>query len=57
MQRYGIVRIYGRKANDDQGALERWLLVARGRRFFLRVAGWRRRADCKEYSPACRVAA
>ena len=28
MQRYGIVRIYGRKANDDQGALERWLLVA-----------------------------
>jgi hypothetical protein len=28
MQRYGIVRIYGRKAKDDQGGLERWMLVA-----------------------------
>jgi hypothetical protein len=27
MQRYGIVRMYGRKAGDDQGVLERWMLV------------------------------
>jgi hypothetical protein len=27
MQRYGITRFYGRKAGDDQGALERWMLV------------------------------
>jgi hypothetical protein len=27
MQRYGITRIYGRKAQDDQGAVERWMLV------------------------------
>jgi hypothetical protein len=28
MQRYGITRFYGRKAGDDQGPLERWMLVA-----------------------------
>ncbi len=28
MQRYGITRFYGRKAGDDQGSLERWMLVA-----------------------------
>ncbi|MGH9102354.1 MAG: hypothetical protein ACRDYD_05140 [Acidimicrobiales bacterium] len=28
MQRYGIMRIYGRKAGDDQGRLERALLIA-----------------------------
>ena len=28
MQRYGLARIYGRKARDDQGAVERWMLVA-----------------------------
>ena len=27
MQRYGITRIYGRKAGDDQGGWERWMLV------------------------------
>jgi hypothetical protein len=27
MQRYGIARMYGRKAQDDQGAVERWMLV------------------------------
>jgi hypothetical protein len=27
MQRYGITRMYGRKAQDDQGLLERWMLV------------------------------
>lgn len=27
MQRYGITRMYGRKAHDDQGPLERWMLV------------------------------
>lgn len=27
MQRYGLVRMYGRKAADDQGSVERWLLV------------------------------
>jgi hypothetical protein len=27
MQRYGITRIYGRKAGDDQGRWERWMLV------------------------------
>jgi hypothetical protein len=27
MQRYGITRFYGRKAGDDQGLLERWMLV------------------------------
>jgi hypothetical protein len=27
MQRYGITRMYGRKARDDQGPLERWMLV------------------------------
>lgn len=28
MQRYGLVRMYGRKAGDGQGLLERWMLVA-----------------------------
>jgi hypothetical protein len=28
MQRYGITRMYGRKANDDHGPLERWMLIA-----------------------------
>src|SRR5262249_25635128 len=28
MQRYGITRMYGRKAHDDQGPVERWMLVA-----------------------------
>lgn len=28
MQRYGIVRIYGRKGGDDQGSVERWMLVS-----------------------------
>ncbi len=28
MQRYGITRLYGRKAGDDQGPLERWMLVS-----------------------------
>jgi hypothetical protein len=28
MQRYGLARVYGRKAQDDQGVLERWMLVA-----------------------------
>jgi hypothetical protein len=28
MQRYGITRMYGRKAHDDQGPFERWMLVA-----------------------------
>jgi hypothetical protein len=28
MQRYGLARVYGRKAHDDQGVLERWMLVA-----------------------------
>lgn len=28
MQRYGLVRMYGRKAADGQGRVERWLLVA-----------------------------
>jgi hypothetical protein len=28
MQRYGITRFYGRKAGDDQGRVERWMLVA-----------------------------
>jgi hypothetical protein len=28
MQRFGITRFYGRKAGDDQGLLERWMLVA-----------------------------
>jgi hypothetical protein len=27
MQRYGITRLYGRKAGDDQGPVERWMLV------------------------------
>jgi hypothetical protein len=27
MQRYGITRMYGRKAHDDQGPVERWMLV------------------------------
>jgi hypothetical protein len=27
MQRYGITRMYGRMARDDQGQLERWMLV------------------------------
>jgi hypothetical protein len=27
MQRYGIARMYGRKAQDDQGGVERWMLV------------------------------
>jgi hypothetical protein len=27
MQRYGITRMYGRKARDDQGPVERWMLV------------------------------
>jgi hypothetical protein len=26
LQRYGLTRIYGRKAGDDHGALERWML-------------------------------
>ena len=28
MQRYGLTRLYGRKAGDDQGQLERWMLVS-----------------------------
>jgi hypothetical protein len=28
MQRYGITRLYGRQAGDDQGHLERWMLVS-----------------------------
>lgn len=28
MQRYGIARIYGRKAGDEQGPVERWMIVA-----------------------------
>jgi hypothetical protein len=28
MQRYGITRFYGRQAGDDQGRLERWMLVS-----------------------------
>ena len=28
MQRFGITRIYGRKAGQDSGTLERWLLVS-----------------------------
>jgi hypothetical protein len=27
MQRYGITRMYGRKAHDNQGPVERWMLV------------------------------
>ncbi len=27
MQRYGLTRVYGRKGKDDQGSLERWMLV------------------------------
>jgi hypothetical protein len=27
MQRYGLTRFYGRKAKDDQGSIERWMLV------------------------------
>jgi hypothetical protein len=27
MQRYGLTRVYGRKAKDDQGWVERWMLV------------------------------
>jgi hypothetical protein len=27
MQRYGIGRLYGRKAGDNQGGIERWMLV------------------------------
>jgi hypothetical protein len=27
MQRYGITRVYGRKAGDEQGPVERWMLV------------------------------
>jgi hypothetical protein len=26
LQRYGLTRVYGRKADDDQGRLERWML-------------------------------
>jgi hypothetical protein len=28
MQRYGITRLYGRMAGDDQGGVERWMLVS-----------------------------
>jgi len=28
MQRYGLTRLYGRKAGDDQGQRERWMLVS-----------------------------
>jgi hypothetical protein len=28
MQRYGLTRLYGRKVGDDQGQLERWMLVS-----------------------------